>query len=354
MESARPRLLELDALRGLAALAVVLFHYTTRYDQLFGRAVPLGFSLPWGDHGVDLFFVISGFVILMTLERATSSLDFIVGRCARLYPAFWVAVGLTFTIVTCATLPDWQVTPRDALLNLSMLPSLLKAELVDGVYWSLQTELFFYVAMLALHQAGWLKRLPLTLFLWLLVATAVQGALALGADQSRFSGLLTKLLTLLSLDYLHLFAIGMVLYRMYQQQRVRWSGALLIAACILWRGLFDPDTNGALIVLLVTAIMALALRGQAWLRTRPLVFLGSISYSLYLLHQNIGYVVIRELTLCGIDPRLSLLAALVTSLPLATLLTYLIERPALRAIKQAYHRWSLAETKSATSSAGVG
>lgn len=58
--SATPRILELDALRGLAALAVVLFHYTTRYDQLFGYSEPLAVNVSWGHYGVDLFFMISG------------------------------------------------------------------------------------------------------------------------------------------------------------------------------------------------------------------------------------------------------------------------------------------------------
>ncbi len=339
MEATRPRLLELDALRGLAALAVVLFHYTTRSSELFGQSSPLAFSVPWGDHGVDLFFVISGFVILMTLERTKSSLDFVVGRFARLYPAFWVAVGITFAVVTFASLPDWHVSPRDAVLNLTMVPSLLKAELVDGVYWSLQTELFFYAAMLALHKLGCWKRLVPTLAVWLLVATLVQGTLSLGADQSPLGGVLTKLLTLLSLDYIHLFAIGMVLYQMYAARRVNVAGALIILACIAWRGLFDPEWDGAVVVATVTAIMAIALRGHNWLQLKPLVLLGSISYSLYLLHQNIGYVILRELAQRGVEAHLCVLIAIGLSVFLATLLTTFVERPALRAIKQAYeHR----------------
>ena len=70
------RILELDALRGLAAVAVVFYHYTTRYGQLFGHRDSLTVSLPWGHYGVDLFFMLSGFVILMTLERTANSWKF--------------------------------------------------------------------------------------------------------------------------------------------------------------------------------------------------------------------------------------------------------------------------------------
>ena len=81
------RLQELDALRGLAALVVVLFHYTSRYDVVFGHnSAPL-VSAPWGHFGVNLFFGISGFVIFMTLGRTQTPADFIVSRFSRLYPA---------------------------------------------------------------------------------------------------------------------------------------------------------------------------------------------------------------------------------------------------------------------------
>jgi len=63
------RLAEVDALRGLAALSVMAFHYTTKYDELFQFSGTVPFNVPWGYLGVNLFFVISGFVIFMTLER---------------------------------------------------------------------------------------------------------------------------------------------------------------------------------------------------------------------------------------------------------------------------------------------
>jgi peptidoglycan/LPS O-acetylase OafA/YrhL len=77
------RLAELDALRRLAAFAVVLFHYSTRYDVLFGHPSPLAVSFHFGCYGVQLIFIISGFVIYMTLERFKPPLDFVVSRGAR-------------------------------------------------------------------------------------------------------------------------------------------------------------------------------------------------------------------------------------------------------------------------------
>lgn len=96
------RFLELDVFRGIAALGVVLFHYTSQYSTLFQHSPEMNFYFSLGRHGVELFFIMSGFVILITLERTKSSLDFIVKRFARLYPAYWVAIALTFTVVMIA------------------------------------------------------------------------------------------------------------------------------------------------------------------------------------------------------------------------------------------------------------
>ena len=88
--------MELDALRGIAAFSVVLFHYTARYDSIYGHSNRLLFKFNYGHLGVNLFFIISGFVIFMTLDRTKSVIDFVVARFSRLYPAYWTALALTF------------------------------------------------------------------------------------------------------------------------------------------------------------------------------------------------------------------------------------------------------------------
>jgi peptidoglycan/LPS O-acetylase OafA/YrhL len=74
------RIIELDALHGIAALVVVLFHYIDWYDKVRGHSTDPLFWLPWGELGVQLFFVISGFVIFMTLQRSKRPMDVVVSR----------------------------------------------------------------------------------------------------------------------------------------------------------------------------------------------------------------------------------------------------------------------------------
>ena len=207
------RILELDALRGLAAVAVVLFHYTTRYDELFGHSQSLELAVAWGHYGVDLFFMLSGFVILLSLERTANAGRFAWGRFSRLYPTYWAAAIVTFAVVSMVGLAGQEVSLADALLNLTMVQSLLGAEHIDGAYWSLQAELIFYANMLLLYQCGAFRRPALAVGGWLWFTAIVVPLQSLVATSwPVFGGMLSKLATIASLKFVPLFAIGIVFY----------------------------------------------------------------------------------------------------------------------------------------------
>src|SRR5688572_13967921 len=110
---------ELDSLRGIAALCVVLFHFTFGYDNGLKILEEGKFYFTYGYLGVHLFFLISGFVILMTLEKTKSSADFFVSRFSRLYPAYWTAIILTVLFTTLLAVPFQQeiYTLNQVLVN---------------------------------------------------------------------------------------------------------------------------------------------------------------------------------------------------------------------------------------------
>ncbi|WP_162048193.1 acyltransferase family protein [Vibrio taketomensis] len=138
------RLVELDALRGIAALSVVLYHFFYRYDEIYGHK---NLSVDWsffGQFGVHLFFIVSGFVIYWTINRIERPMDFVVSRFSRLYPTYWVAVLTTFIIVYCFGLKGREVSFEHALYNILMFQEMLRIPHVDGVYWTLTVELIFY------------------------------------------------------------------------------------------------------------------------------------------------------------------------------------------------------------------
>ncbi len=332
---ASTRLVEVDALRGIAAMAVVLFHYTTRYVELYTPTGAPSLSFPYGHFGVNLFFIISGFVIFMTLERTRRGMDFVVSRFSRLFPAYWAAVALTFAVTSTFGLPGKEVSWPQALGNVIMLHGFFRVPHVDGVYWTLEVELLFYAGMLALMVRGRLHRVHMALCVLLFLRL-------LWDISSRYFGvdLSWTLSRLLILKYIPWFALGICVYQAtlgaaHANQR---SLRLTFTAAAVCLAVVDQWALGVLAVALAWLVWAAASGRLRMLRHPMPAFFGTISYPLYLLHENIGWVVQRETQARGGSFDLSIAIALAVSVALATAVTFWVEQPAMRAIRGWYRQ----------------
>lgn len=126
------RITELDALRGVAALIVLVSHYTWVYDFHFGTLAEHSFSFSNGDFGVQLFFMISGFMIFMSLENSKTIKKFIIARFARLFPTYWLCILITLcclSIFPVPTLGNYSLTT--VLLNFSMIHGFFNINHID-------------------------------------------------------------------------------------------------------------------------------------------------------------------------------------------------------------------------------
>lgn len=322
----------LDGLRFVAAAAVVAFHYLARTSDVWPQQVaessPTIFRLAkFGFYGVDLFFIISGFVILMSAWQKPLH-SFVASRVSRLYPAYWAGVILTGVLLLITSHP--KVTVGQIVVNLTMLQEAFGVGRVDGVYWTLWVEMRFYLLIGIFLLIG----MTTTRVLAFAALWPVVGILA-EQTHSDF------LYSLLIVKWAALFAGGMVLYIIAR------NGPTLISLLILGADIiFSVPTASAdaanairqntgagissttqwLAILLCFALVAATtlspLRHLSW---KWLTFAGALTYPLYLLHEEIGYAVIR-----AVDPRfgqpLALLSAVVVSLALAVLVNLLIER----------------------------
>ncbi|XVJ68841.1 MAG: acyltransferase [Rhizobacter sp.] len=340
------RLAELDALRGLAAMAVVLFHYFTKFDELFGHSTPPMLILPWGNtngvnlfslghFGVNLFFMISGFVIFMTLERTKKPMDFVVSRFSRLFPAYWVAVAVTFGVVLALGLPGKEVGWSQALANLSMVHSFFNVPHVDGVYWTLEVELLFYAWAFLAYRLGWLHRVHALL----LAAMALRLAYFIAAEFFRvdFPWIASRYLIL---NFIAWFALGVMVYRLSgraaSSSPTKRADLVVMACAIGLLSIVHTPWIGVLALVFTAVLWGAASGHLPWLGNRVLLGLGIISYTLYLVHENIGWAVMRPLQAAGWSSLASIFVALVLSLFLATVLTLLVERPAMAWIRRRY------------------
>ena len=324
------RMAEVDALRGMAAMAVVLFHYTTRLSELFPGAGAASFSVPTGHYGVNLFFVISGFVIFMTLERTTRPRDFWLSRLSRLFPSYWVAIAATFTICHLLGLPGKLVGPGTAVANMAMVHGLFGVAHVDGVYWTLEVEMLFYCGMFALYRLRWMRHIH-----WFMCALMLLRLAHFALQEGAGFGLPWTVYRLLILQYLLWFALGigvfLAVHRAQTTQRGARAGSAamsVLAIATLW--ICESPTVAMLAVTSATAVYLAATSRLVFLRAVPLVWLGTISYPLYLLHENIGWALQLRLASLHVPMDVALAFALSASLLLAHSCTRWVERPAMR------------------------
>ena len=332
----RVRLDALDAFRGLAALWVVFYHVLLRYPYFMaGHDTPAEPLLP-GFTAVDFgivpvlwFFLISGFVITWTVDRCRTPADFVVSRVSRIYPAYWASLLLTVALLARWPLPGVSPSLRDVLVNSTMLQAYLLVPNVAGVYWSLAVELAFYAYVLALFATG----------LWRLVHVAALGwaLLCLATALVSLAGLAVpwRANQLLLLQHAPFLLAGMMLYQLWRGHARAWSGAT-VGVCVVTMFILHP-AGPALTCLVAMGLVAAAAHGRLrWLATAPLVWLGSVSYSLYLVHEYPAYMVLRSADRAGWPYGLAVVAAVALVLMLATAVTYGIERPALHAIRHAW------------------
>lgn len=349
----RGRIAELDGLRGLAALAVVMFHFTGIYHRDIGHSGDYVLTGRFGDYGVKVFFVISGFVILMTLARTRHPFDFIVSRFSRLYPVYWAAVILSFVTVKVCGLPVYEVGSRDALFNLTMLQGFTQVPAVDPVYWTLAVELAFYAMMFAIYFLGLLTRIETIAVGWLAAVGAFQVLREQGIILPEAAS------RLLTLDFGNYFIAGIILYQARQHgfttfRRTMLAGTVLVPAALV----SEQATVAA--ALIIGGFYVFARGGLGIAGSRPLVALGAISYPLYLIHTTVGFVILRDIEARGVAPDLAIVLTILSVGAIATAMHLAVERPAMVAIRRAYQRrkpqlgWVPGMRPSSASAGGVG
>jgi peptidoglycan/LPS O-acetylase OafA/YrhL len=339
--SSAPRIEILDGLRFTAALAVLLYHYAFRIwtgDSGIIAYPVLGPIAQYGYLGVDVFFMISGFVILMTAEKGGLR-DFLVSRVIRLYPAYWFCVLATFIFLTA-----WSREAPDLLkllVNLSMFQSLFGIEHMDGSYWTLVVELCFYaliLSTLALRQIG---HIEIVLALWLASGIATD-----------FIPILAKFQDIYAASWCQYFVAGALAYRIRTKGLNLWRLGLYTLAFVQAErhGLWYMDLKHRLTGVAYEPVIMLSFIGVAFLlflglalgrlewRHPVLRHLGAITYPLYLIHAALGTTLLLSLVQHGINHWVALAGVSGGALTSAWAIHRFVEKPLARRLKRWFSR----------------
>jgi peptidoglycan/LPS O-acetylase OafA/YrhL len=334
---AENRLRELDALRGIAAIFVVLFHFSMGNENAYQ-------FFRFGTTGVDLFFMISGFVIMMSLGRIASAKDFIINRFARLYPTYWAAV--TFTLIALYVTKsiehgqEYDIYWKEYLANMTMFQYYMNFRDLDGPYWTMIIEMVFYITMLALFLFKALRfTIPVFVAIMLLEVLFVLFYWDRPWVQEIF-----HYYPLLS--YIPLFLAGIVFYQLYTKRLNPWIAYAIVLSCFIShlmvfehvvraRGSVDQLEYGIILTIYFGAFILFVNNCLRFIVNPVTLFLGKISYALYLVHQFITIgAIIPSLMRNGVDYYTACLVAFPVAIGLATLITYYVEIPLGRLIKR--------------------
>lgn len=318
------RIPELDSLRGIAAFAVVLFHYFYNYNKHYTHNFSVSELFDVGQTGVHLFFIISGFVIYWTLTKSKDVFQFAWSRFSRLYPVYWAAVITSFIFTSFMGPLDRSVGTTDALINLTMFHEYIGIPHVDRVYWTLSIELAFYILVGCALFLGLTKHTTKICVLWLTMALAVR----------LFNINLGLLHKALILNWCHLFIAGILFFQVWSGTLNIKTAAPIILLSLLTAFLANKGVN-CIVVMSFYILFPLAIFGKIkFLNQKIFVWLGTISYSLYLIHQNIGYGIIQKCYTLNIPASISITSSIIFSLLVAHILTTYVEKPAMKKLRE--------------------
>ncbi|MFD0272435.1 acyltransferase family protein [Kitasatospora sp. NPDC127111] len=350
----RPRLYALDGMRLFAALSVLSFHWTA-YVGISGvwqgvtpkEVLPLVNRMAaYGWLGVELFFVISGFVICMSCWGKRPG-EFFVSRVVRLYPGYWAGIALTSLVVL--NLKQFArsgagdgLNASTILGNLTMLQTPLGMRHVDGVYWTLWVEMRFYLLFAIVVATGLTYRKVVAFCgIWTILAVL--------APQAQIPLLST--LAMPNESPFFIAGVGMFLMYRFGQNLLLWGivGFSWILALTrlgsiqeIYVNVLGHPLSWNVMAAAVTAAFALVLGAALglfdWVQWKWLTIAGALTYPLYLIHQEIGWTLIHYLLTKDFGVKAALATTLAVVLVAAWLIHRLVEKPVSRILKNALDR----------------
>lgn len=288
------RISALDGLRGIAILGVVIYHYGEPYKTYFPSDNVRLYNFPWGEMGVQLFFMISGFVIFLSAIKGKKVKNFVISRFARLYPTYWVSLIVSSILIFSVGIENRTITAQQVLINFSMFQRFLMIENVDQVYWTLGIELQFYILIMfyiALSKGEvYRQEILIGAFIWSLLGLVL---CILYPHEPEMSVAKVVKWAVLA-EYSSLFSFGIAMFFYWAKRELHWSVPVFVVIAATTSGIQHGLTN-SLMIIVIAILFFWGIHGAhtSWLSQGPLNFLGKISYPWYLSHTIIGFVLIH-------------------------------------------------------------
>ncbi len=305
----KQRIYQIDLFRFIAALSVVLYHYLFMgYNKAVNMSVlnfsEIGDYFKYGYLGVDIFFIISGFVILLSIKNS-SLIDFIIARFIRLYPAYWLCVIVTFLTIILFGYPTYTANFKVLIINITMLQGFLNIQDIDGSYWSLLIELKFYILIAFFLIINTFKKISVDylIYFWLIFSV-----LYVFNSDSYFIKIANDYLVL---EWSSNFIAGIIFYQIFING-LNSKNFLLLVVCLFisldnavlrvtplesyYKTSFSPYIICAIISMFFILMLLVSSNRLNSINSPKLIKLGFLTYPLYLIHQNVGFIIFNNLS----------------------------------------------------------
>lgn len=294
VEAQSSRIKHLDGMRGIAILLVLFFHTFVRWPDLlpFVEQTKDIFLFKYGHIGVRFFFIISGFVIFMSLDKTASMGAFFKKRWLRLFPAMFIASLFIFLTAHFfherpAGIPNLiNLIPGLTFVSPEIIYSIfgIRIEGLEGAFWSIYVEVMFYIFSGFVYFVFGRKVFLKTLFVTALIPFSLFHFFHQTLNDSAL-----KFTVLVGFDAYIWFYIGCFMYEKINKRNDTIDNVMMVLAVV---GCLYVASNNIMLLIITSSIIFIFCFSfyseliRKMLTNRGLLFFGFISYPLYLIHEN--------------------------------------------------------------------
>lgn len=297
------RIYIIDFFRFLASVMVVVYHYFS-INQILVISPDLRNYFKYGYLGVDFFFILSGFLIALSITNK-SIFNFLSSRIRRLYPTYWISVIITSFFIYFFGGHTLKINSFEQIVyNLTMFHNYFGIESIDGVYWTLFIELKFYLFIISpflILKNFKILNLDNLIIFWLLLTI-------LNNVFDSYFILIFK--NYFILEWSSYFISGIIFYKLFKgEHKIKYYLLLIISYLLsiyksterieFLESIHDFDYSELIVIMIISlfylTLFLICLNKLSKFNLKIFKSLGLLSYPLYLLHQNIGFTIFLQL-----------------------------------------------------------
>lgn len=279
---------QIEGLRAIAMLCVVLFHFGCQFQNIYMNktgGLPFPFTL-LGGIGVGIFFLISGYFF----EQKEGGFQFLINRVKKTLPLYWVALIIIFVVTQLYQLPGRTASFSSFLLNFFYLGGFPHIAYVDGAHWFLRTMLVIIVFYSIVQKISEKRRYIVFFLTVLLIAVIDEVSNNISQPVIRKTiHLVNNSFSGFGFNYLIVAIMGSTLSII--QRRKRLIGIIMLLICLIaYMLIFGLPITIAMAIICLMFILCINDK-MRFFEFSGFQVLAKSSYAIYLIHQNIGYII---------------------------------------------------------------